>query len=85
MARSLLIADSGNGVGAVLSPSDFVFLNVDLTVALQRDPVGDWLLLEAMTMVGPDGTGLVASRLADQTGSVGRATQTLLVAPLPAS
>jgi hypothetical protein len=82
MALSLLIADSGNGIGAVLPVGDFVFLNVDLTVALHRDPVGEWLLLEAMTVVGPAGTGLVSSRLADPAGSVGRAAQTLLVAPV---
>ena len=82
MALSLLVADSGNGVGAVLPVAEFVFLNVDLTVALHRDPVGEWLLLEAMTVVGADGTGLVTSRLADPAGSVGRAAQTLLVAPV---
>ncbi|HET9895442.1 MAG TPA: thioesterase family protein [Streptosporangiaceae bacterium] len=82
MSRALLIADSGSGVGAVLPATSFTFINTDLTVALQRDPVGDWLLLEASTVIGANGTGLATTRLADTRGSFGRGMQTLLVAPL---
>ena len=81
MARTLLVADSGSGVGAALPVTEYIFINVDVTVALPRDPVGDWLLLEAETVIGADGTGLAMTRLSDQTGPCGRAWQTLLVAP----
>jgi hypothetical protein len=81
MARTLLVADSGSGVGAALPATQFLFINVDVTVALPRDPVGDWLLLEAETTIGADGTGLAMTRLSDETGPCGRAWQTLLVAP----
>jgi acyl-CoA thioesterase superfamily protein/acyl-Coa thioesterase superfamily protein len=81
MARALLVADSGSGVGAALPATDFIFINVDVTVALTRDPVGDWMLLEAETSIGADGTGLAVTRLSDRTGPCGRAWQTLLVAP----
>ncbi len=81
MARTLLVADSGSGVGAALPATEFIFINVDVTVALPRDPAGDWMLLEAETSIGADGTGLAATRLSDQTGPCGRAWQTLLVAP----
>lgn len=81
MCRALLIADSGSGVGAVLPASDYLFINVDLSVVLSRDPAGDWLLLDASTRIGPDGTGLATSRLADREGRCGRGWQTLLVAP----
>jgi len=84
MARTLLVADSGSGVGAALPASAFTFVNVDLIVIAQRDPVGEWLLLEASTQIGADGTGLASTRLADQAGSFGRGMQTLLVAPLAA-
>jgi hypothetical protein len=80
-SRALLVADSGSGVGAVLPASDFIFINVDLTVVLPRDPVGEWLLLEAGTTVGADGTGLATTRLSDPIGTFGHAWQTLLVAP----
>jgi hypothetical protein len=84
MARALLVGDSGSGVGAALPVSEFIFINVDLTVVLERDPEGEWLLLEASTVIGPDGTGLATTRLADPGGLFGRAMQTLLVAPVAA-
>lgn len=85
MSRTLLVADSGSGISAALPTSGFIFINTDLTVVLPRDPMGEWLLLEASTVIGADGTGLATTRLADQAGSFGRAMQTLLVAPLPSS
>jgi hypothetical protein len=81
MSRALLVADSGSGVGAALPSSAFVFINVDLTVVLPRDPAGDWILLESSTTIGSAGTGLAATRLSDQAGAFGRGYQTLLVAP----
>lgn len=81
MLRALLVADSGSGVGAALPASDFIFINVDLTVVLPRDPAGEWLLLESSTTIGPEGTGLAMTRLSDPLGSCGRGWQTLLVAP----
>ncbi len=83
MTRALLVADSGSGVGAALPASEFIFINVDLTVVLPRDPAGEWLLLEASTAIGADGAGLATTRLCDQQGSFGRAWQTLLVARRP--
>jgi hypothetical protein len=81
MSRALLVADSGSGVGAALPAREYIFVNVDLTVVLPRDPVGEWLLLEPSTMIGSDGTGLTSTRLSDQFGPCGRGLQTLLVAP----
>jgi Thioesterase-like superfamily len=81
MSRALLVADSGNGVSALLDPARFLFLNVDLTVTLHRDPAGEWLLLDAATTIGPAGTGVAVSTLSDTTGPCGRGMQTLLVAP----
>lgn len=81
MERTLLVADSGSGVSAALPPADFIFINVDLTVSLPRDPVSEWILLEAATTIGADGTGMALTRLSDPLGPCGRALQTLLVAP----
>jgi hypothetical protein len=82
MCRALLVADSGSGISAVLDGAGFIFINVDLTVALTRDPAGDWLLLEAETRTGSDGTGLATTVLSDTTGVCGTGLQTLLVAPV---
>jgi acyl-Coa thioesterase superfamily protein/acyl-CoA thioesterase superfamily protein len=81
MCRALLAADSGSGISAVLDPFRFIFLNVDLKVVLERDPAGEWLLLDAATTVGPAGSGQAVSTLSDRSGRCGRALQTLLVAP----
>jgi hypothetical protein len=81
MCRALLVADSGSGISAVLDPFRFIFLNVDLKVVLERDPAGEWLLLDAASTAGPDGSGQAVSTLSDRAGPCGRALQTLLVAP----
>lgn len=81
MARALLAADSGSGVSGELDLASYLFLNVDLKVMLQRDPVGEWLLLDAVSDIGPVGSGVAATTLSDATGPCGRALQVLLVAP----
>lgn len=81
MCRALLLADSGSGVSAALDPVKFLFINVDLTVILPRDPVGEWLLLDAVTTIAGQGTGLAETSVSDVRGRCGTAIQTLLVAP----
>jgi hypothetical protein len=81
MCRTLLVADSGSGVSMAVDPTKYTFMNVDLTVILHRDPVGEFVLLDARTTMGGTGTGLAETQLADTTGVVGSGLQTLLVAP----
>ncbi len=81
MCRTLLIGDSGSGVGSALDATRYMFINVDLTVILHRDPVGEWILLDALTTMGGTGTGLAETLLSDQSGVCGTGMQTLLVAP----
>jgi Thioesterase-like superfamily len=80
-SRTLLLADSGSGVSAELTPDDWLFVNTDLTVVLYRVPAGEWTCLESRTTIGADGVGMAETRLADERGRMGRALQTLLVAP----
>ena len=79
--RAMAAADFGNGVSAVLDWDRFAFINPDLTVYLERDPVGRWVGLDAVTRVASDGTALAESVLYDERGRVGRALQSLLVQP----
>ena len=81
MCRTLLVADSGSGVSMTLDPTRYLFINVDLTVALHRDPVGEFVLLDAESTMGGTGTGLAETQLSDTKGVVGIGIQTLLVAP----
>jgi Thioesterase-like superfamily len=81
MCRALLLADSGSGVSSTLDPVTFLFINTDLTVVLARDPIGEWLLLDAVSTIGAQGTGLAETTLSDVHARCGTALQTLLVAP----
>jgi len=81
LQRALAAADFGNGVSAVLDWDAWAFLNPDLTVYLERDPVGAWVGLDAETRVGADGTAVAESVLYDERGRIGRAVQALLVQP----
>jgi hypothetical protein len=81
LQRALAASDFGNGVSAVLDWETWAFVNPDLTVYLERDPVGRWVGLDAQTRVGDDGTAVAESVLYDERGRVGRAVQSLLVQP----
>jgi len=48
-------------------------------VYLHREPVGDWVCLESVTVPEPHGIGFAESRLWDERGLVGRALQSLLL------
>ena len=72
--------DFGNGVSAVVSWDDHVFINPDLTLYIDRAPQGEWVCLQAETRVVSDGIGMAESVLFDERGRVGRATQALVVA-----
>jgi len=74
-------ADFGNGVGAALPFERYLFINADLTIHLQRQPQGEWIGLDARTLLPRGGTGLAESVLHDRSGPVGRAFQTLVVQP----
>jgi hypothetical protein len=81
LARLAASADFGNGVGAALPFDRFLFINADLTIHLHRAPVGEWMGLDARTLLHGGGTGMAESVLHDASGSVGRAFQTLVVQP----
>jgi acyl-coenzyme A thioesterase PaaI-like protein len=79
LARLAGTADFGNGVSATLPFERFLFINADLTIHLQRQPLGEWIGLDARTLLHGGGTGLAESVLHDVHGPVGRAFQTLVV------
>ena len=80
LQRTLIAADVGNGISAALDFRRFVFVNVDLTVHLERMPAGEWVCVDATTLPQPSGIGTAESVLADRDGRIGRALQTLLIA-----
>jgi acyl-CoA thioesterase len=79
--RVLAVADSGNGVSAVLPLSEWLFINTELTVHFRREPRGEWICLDAETTIAEGGAGLARSTLSDDDGVVALGAQSLLVAP----
>ncbi|MFE9425115.1 thioesterase family protein [Kitasatospora sp. NPDC006697] len=80
LTRALTVADSNWAVAFELDHLRRLVINTDVTLALHRDPVGEWLCLTSATAASPAGSGVAAGRLDDRAGDCGRILQTLLVA-----
>jgi hypothetical protein len=80
LARAVAAADFGNGVSRIVDFDRYLFVNTDLTVHLHREPEGEWVLLDARTLLEPHGAGLARSILSDERGQLGLAAQSLFVA-----
>jgi hypothetical protein len=78
LQRAALIGDSASGISAELDWNAWSFANVDLDLHLLRAAGGDWLLLDAITLLG-DGAAMTRSVLSDPVGVLGGGLQTLLV------
>ena len=78
-ARVLAVADSGNGVSGELDLRRWLFINPELTVHLFREPVGEWICLDAQSNIAAAGAGLATSVLSDTRGPLGVGAQSLLV------
>jgi hypothetical protein len=85
LMRLVAAADFGNGVSAILDWDRYVFINADLSISLIRRARGEWIGLRSRTVLEPGGGALSESLLYDESGVVGRATQTLLIAPRDAA
>lgn len=81
LARTMIVADCGNGLSGRLDPARYWFINPELTVHLHRQPVGDWVCIRARTTIAADGIGLAESVLSDNNGPVGRGAQALMIGP----
>lgn len=81
LQRLLVLADSGNGVSGLLDPRRWFFINTELTVHPHREPEGEWIGMDAHTVIGARGTGTAHTVLHDRSGPVARGAQALLVRP----
>jgi hypothetical protein len=78
--RVAAAADYGNGISRITSFEALTFINPDLTIYLEREPVGEWICLDAESRLHDHGIGLAESALYDERGRLGRSLQSLLVA-----
>lgn len=79
--RLLACVDSASGASAALDVREWGFLNTELTVHVLREPVGEWICLDAETTLGNGAVGVASSVVSDERGLVARTAQALLVAP----
>jgi Acyl-CoA thioesterase C-terminal domain len=79
LQRTLIAADVGNGISAVLDWRRHLFINVDLGVHLERMPQGEWVCVDAVTVPQENGIGTAEWVLFDERGRIGRAVQSLLL------
>ena len=77
----LVMTDAASGISAALDWDRATFANVDLTVALSRPPRGEWLGMDATTVLGGSGAAQCFAVLFDADGAIGRSTQSLFVEP----
>jgi hypothetical protein len=80
LQRLVAAADFPNGISSELSWEDYVFINPDLTVYIEREPRGEWIGLDARMRVVAGGVGVAQAVLYDAEGRVGRSLQSLYVA-----
>jgi hypothetical protein len=79
LQRVAVAADSGNGISAILDFHRYIFVNSDLTINLLRKAQGEWICIDARTLLGTDGGGLAEARIFDVHGLIGRSTQSLAI------
>ncbi len=79
LQRLAVVADSGNGAAAPLDLLDWLFVNTEITLHLHREPRGEWIAVDAATVIGPAGVGTVSGLLFDADGHLGRSAQALVV------
>lgn len=80
LSRVAAASDFGNGISAPLPMDAFVFINPDLTIAIDRSPVDDWVGLSSRSTAQPDGVGRTVTTLGDRGGRIGTALQNLYIA-----
>jgi hypothetical protein len=81
LARTAAAADFANGISAGLSFQDWLFVNTELSIHLSREPVGEWIGLDARTVTSASGAGLSTATLHDLGGPFGVCAQSLFVEP----
>ena len=81
LVYAMAAADFGNGIAAVLPFDEYVFINADLAITLNRRPEGEWIGLDARTLLHPGGIAWAQSVMHDERGPFGLATQALVVQP----
>jgi hypothetical protein len=79
LARTLIVADSANGLSAILPMHQWLSIPPTMTTTLLRPPDSPWVHMNCRTHLAPDGLGLTQATLSDASGYLGDVTQPLLI------
>jgi hypothetical protein len=79
LQRTMAAADFPNGISSAVPWTDYLFINPEVTVYLLREAEGEWIGVDAVTSIDPNGIGLADATLHDERGPFGRALQSLYV------
>jgi hypothetical protein len=77
--RALIVADSANGLSAVLPMDRWLSIPPAMTTTLVRPAAGEWVHLACRTQLSADGLGLSTATLHDRDGEIGAVAQPLVV------
>jgi hypothetical protein len=80
LQRLLVAADFSNGISNELDWREWLYINPDLTVYIEREPRSEWVALQAHTRMLEGESALAQAVLFDTEGRIGRSLQTLYVA-----
>ncbi|MDG2304440.1 MAG: thioesterase family protein [Candidatus Binatia bacterium] len=79
LVRAAVAGDFTSGTASGLDWQHWRYINPDLSVHLEREPIGEWVAVEASARLSNDGTGQSYSRILDFQGVVGRGQASMFV------
>jgi hypothetical protein len=80
LQRMAAACDFPNGIATELDWARYVFINPDLALYIEREPVGEWIALQAAMRTVEGGGALSQAVLYDEHGRIGRSLQSLYIA-----
>jgi hypothetical protein len=71
------VADFVSSSSARLGP-EWISINPELSLQIEREPIGEWLCVDTTTRLGNDGVGMSEAVVFDTSGRVGRTAKSVL-------
>jgi acyl-coenzyme A thioesterase PaaI-like protein len=84
LVRLAALADFTSGTAAFLEIERWSSINADISIHVLREPVGEWIAVDAVAHVAGDGIGHSRAALYDVVGRVGTGSTAQLVDEVPA-
>lgn len=79
LQRMAIMSDLANGNSQSLDPREWLFVNPDITLYVERLPGGEWIGMSSAAHQHPTGVGVTSSVLYDLRGRVGVVNQAQLL------